>query len=284
MSLVSSYDRPAPSRPATAAPQGAPAPAVAPAHCRNCGAARVGEYCADCGQHFLEDRLTFRLLAHEAWERVVERGLLHTLRDMTARPGRVVRDYVEGRRRRYMSPLSFLLLGGALTLLVFPLTRPLLEGYLRGQLRASFLDRPHPLLTPAQAEEYVRLTMLVSQNTTYVALFVCIVFALFLRLFFRRQGINLVESSVFALFTFGYVYFVSAPFSLLLVAGMGNVQAYVYGVFPIYLVVCAATAAQYFGRPLRSALKAAVALLLSYGIFSVTLTVGIMTYLLLPRR
>ena len=81
----------------------------------------MGEYCHQCGQHFLE-RLTIRLFVHELVTRVsIERGLLYTVWDMTRDPGGVIRRYIAGQRRRYVSPVTYLLFGAALMLLTFPL-------------------------------------------------------------------------------------------------------------------------------------------------------------------
>jgi hypothetical protein len=268
-------------------PAGAPADApdslALPAPCRNCGTPRVGAYCSACGQHFLEDRLTFRVLAHEAWERVVERGLLHTMRDMMTQPGHVVRRYVGGQRRRYASPLSYLLVGGALSLLVFNVMRDMLAGFLRARMEASFGQSSPPFFGPEQREAYVRLTMEASQHTTFAALVICLVFALLLRLLFRRQRINLVEAAVFALYTFGHVYYLGIPLALLVAAGVVGPSVYVYGAIPLYGAVCALAAAQYFERPVRSAVKATVALVVAYGVFSFGMTTAIMAYVLWPR-
>ena len=96
----------------------APEPPVADA-CPNCGAPRTGPFCQGCGQHYLDERLTLRVLWREASSRVfnLDRGLLHTLSRLAGGPGRVPDDYVAGRRRRYTHPLSFYLLTATVYLL-----------------------------------------------------------------------------------------------------------------------------------------------------------------------
>lgn len=92
------------------------------ATCPNCSAVCLGDYCHGCGQHHLEAPITLRLLWREFAERVLkmERGLLVTARDLTVSPGAVAQRYLDGQRRRYVNPLSYLLLGAAVTLLVLP--------------------------------------------------------------------------------------------------------------------------------------------------------------------
>jgi hypothetical protein len=138
--------------------------------CRNCGEARSGEYCSRCGQHFLEDRLTFRLLAAEAWERIaLERGFLRTMWEMTARPGVVVRRYVDGQRRTYVSPFTYLVLGGALSLLVLHFYGDLFAAYMRQQVVATDMGAQLGL-SAAQKEAYARAYVGVAEQTTYTSL------------------------------------------------------------------------------------------------------------------
>ena len=98
-------------------------PRPAPAPCANCGEPRAGRYCAECGQREMGGRLTLRRLWGEFASRVfnLNRGLLHTVASLARSPGSVPRDYVEGRRRTYTNPLSFLLLAATLSVLVVSL-------------------------------------------------------------------------------------------------------------------------------------------------------------------
>ena len=105
-----------------ATPEPAPPPAGG-ADCLDCGAPRLGEFCHRCGQHHLNDRLTLRVIWRGFAERFLklERGLLATARLAFLNPGRLAREYVGGRRRRYMNPVSFLLVGSAIAVLLMPL-------------------------------------------------------------------------------------------------------------------------------------------------------------------
>jgi hypothetical protein len=85
--------------------------------CLNCGTALVGPFCHACGQK----AHLHRSIGH-IFEELVH-GVLHwdskgwrTLPLLVAQPGRLTRDYVEGKRARYIAPLSLFL---ALFLLMF---------------------------------------------------------------------------------------------------------------------------------------------------------------------
>jgi hypothetical protein len=82
-----------------------------PDRCRNCGAALSGQYCGQCGQ-----RATSRLIS--LWELVrdafgdlfeLDSRLWRTLVPLVARPGRLTREYLEGRRARFMPPFRMYL-------------------------------------------------------------------------------------------------------------------------------------------------------------------------------
>ena len=87
--------------------------------CQTCGAPCNGRFCAQCGQREFKGRHTLRRFVAGALQRTVgEEGALHTARQLTVRPGRVIRDYLAGRTIRYVHPATYLLLGVAFFALV----------------------------------------------------------------------------------------------------------------------------------------------------------------------
>ncbi len=77
--------------------------------CPNCTTQFRGNYCPNCGQDAHLATPTVARFVHEFVEKYfgVEGGLLLTLRQLFLHPGAMTVDYVEGRRRRYVSPLRF---------------------------------------------------------------------------------------------------------------------------------------------------------------------------------
>lgn len=81
--------------------------AAADAVCRNCGAALTGRYCQECGQ---------AAQLHRSLLHLGEEKLFHfdpkgwrTLALLAVRPGLLTRRYIDGQRRRYVSPLGLFL-------------------------------------------------------------------------------------------------------------------------------------------------------------------------------
>lgn len=86
-------------------------------HCLNCDELLVGRFCGVCGQSAKVERLTLRGLGREVWLKFTntEDGLPHLLRGLFRYPARVCRHMVQGKRKRYSNPLSFVLLAVGLS-------------------------------------------------------------------------------------------------------------------------------------------------------------------------
>jgi hypothetical protein len=94
----------------------APAPGAV---CANCGAVLHGPYCHACGQ---DSDTHKRSLPHLIWEAIeglfhLDGRLMRTGPDLFLRPGRLARDYLEGRIARHVPPFRTFLV--ALLLFIF---------------------------------------------------------------------------------------------------------------------------------------------------------------------
>jgi F0F1-type ATP synthase membrane subunit b/b' len=88
--------------------------------CLNCGAALAGRYCSQCGQAGHAHRTLLHLIEE------VLHGLFHfdtkawrTLPLLAIRPGTLTRNYIYGKRARYISPLALFLFTIFLMFFVF---------------------------------------------------------------------------------------------------------------------------------------------------------------------
>lgn len=111
---------------------GAPAPTAmetaqppACSACVNCGAPLSGAYCAACGQK-ADIPTTLIALGQEFIEKVahLDGRLWRTLPLLAFNPGRLTREYVEGCRTRYVSPLALFLFVLFATFFVFSMGGP----------------------------------------------------------------------------------------------------------------------------------------------------------------
>jgi hypothetical protein len=74
--------------------------------CLNCGTTLSGQYCGHCGQRARSRLISIWELMQEAFGDLFELDsrLWRTLIPLVVRPGRLTRDYLEGRRARFMPP------------------------------------------------------------------------------------------------------------------------------------------------------------------------------------
>ena len=121
---ASTESAPTPADPAASeAPEGSSAAAgpMGPddERCQNCGARLDGPYCAECGQRAAERIVPVWHMLNEFLEILFDLDLriVRTLPKFLFQPGRLTKEYINGRRRQYVRPLrlylfsSFLLFG-----------------------------------------------------------------------------------------------------------------------------------------------------------------------------
>jgi hypothetical protein len=75
--------------------------------CLNCGTNIQLEYCPECGQRAIDPDPTVRELLHEVAEELLgwDGKLVRTFRLLIEKPGALTKEYLAGRRARYISPL-----------------------------------------------------------------------------------------------------------------------------------------------------------------------------------
>ena len=80
--------------------------------CRNCGSALVQDYCASCGQRAANLRTPVSEFLREAVDDVfsLDSRIWRTLVALFRRPGSLTAEYWEGRRARFVAPLRLYLL------------------------------------------------------------------------------------------------------------------------------------------------------------------------------
>src|SRR5262245_52965094 len=79
--------------------------------CRNCGADLQGRFCHACGQKAVSPEISVHDLVHEGIEEFahVDGKIGRTLKLLFSRPGALTKEFLDGRRARYISPLRLYL-------------------------------------------------------------------------------------------------------------------------------------------------------------------------------
>jgi hypothetical protein len=93
---------------------------VALKSCPNCGRLLDGAFCADCGQKVTALNPTVHDFLHDLTHELlhVDGKIFRSVRLLTTRPGFLTREYFEGRRARYVSPIRLYLIFSVVFFLV----------------------------------------------------------------------------------------------------------------------------------------------------------------------
>ncbi len=94
--------------------------------CPNCGSAQVERYCAACGQRAAELRTPVSAFLREALDDVFsfDSRIWRTLIALSRRPGSLTADYWQGRRARFVTPLRLYLIVSFVSFLFLVFTAP----------------------------------------------------------------------------------------------------------------------------------------------------------------
>jgi len=78
--------------------------------CKNCGQTVEKKYCPDCGQKVSVKRIELKHLLHDIPHAIfhVDSGFFYNLKQLFIRPGAAIKDYLEGRRKLFFHPVTYL--------------------------------------------------------------------------------------------------------------------------------------------------------------------------------
>jgi hypothetical protein len=84
--------------------------------CKNCQTAFEGKFCPNCSQKADTHRFSLMHFGHELVHAIThtDKGILYLIKELFIRPGIVAREYMEGKRKKYFNPITFLLIMMAL--------------------------------------------------------------------------------------------------------------------------------------------------------------------------
>ncbi|TXD50443.1 DUF3667 domain-containing protein [Polaribacter sp. IC066] len=138
---------------------------VKDAACLNCGHPFNGQekFCPDCGQANKGNKITFKSFVHEVFNGLFsfEAKFWNTIVPLLVNPGKVSRDYIDGKRQRYSNPFRFYLTVSILFFLIIGFTKTK-EKYqnLAKESKADISDiiRKDSILSTNKEEKEIQLT------------------------------------------------------------------------------------------------------------------------------
>lgn len=199
-------------------------------NCPNCGnqLSQAVQFCPECGQSAHTKRLDMHHILHDLVHVFThaDKGFLYLTKELALRPGITAKAYMQGKRKQYFNPFSYLVLTVAVS---------------------AFLTNYFHLLE-VDTQNSNPVSAMISKNINLVFLIAVPITALINKLLFYKSGYNLAEHLALQAFMGGFrVFFFILIFTPLVIF----YREHYFGVLSIYMVAWAAFLAwsniQFFG-------------------------------------
>lgn len=165
-------------------------------------------YCPKCSQKMQLHRLTFHDILHEGihYFTHADKGLFQLIRDLAVKRGRVAREFIEGKRKKYFPPMTFFFLVIAINLFVSTKT----DDHTNFDIAKAY---PHvtTISDPVEKARWVEIytrrergVHFINTNINTIAMVSLPIIAFVFWLFYRRSRYNYVEHLVAGMYMFGF--------------------------------------------------------------------------------
>lgn len=170
--------------------------------CKNCSTLLQDRYCQHCGQSAATGQITFGALWHDIvhFFTHIEKGFWYTSWYLLLSPGRIVKQYIDGKRVRYQRPVSFYLIWTGIYLILL-----------------SLIESTFGKETVLIRSDYFGDTQITEVATKYMSVIAGILiplFALFLQWAGMKRFYNYAESMTAIVYGQGAVLLVQTLFAL----------------------------------------------------------------------
>jgi len=169
--------------------------------CLNCSETLYprDKYCGHCGQNTAIGRISFKELSNEFFRTVlhVERGAMRLFKGLLIGPGKTATEYVEGKRRAYFNPFTFLTLCIAFVLLMNNWLKPYGDLPVPDQEVLNRISDPHTReIYLHSVERTASIQDFSNKNMNLLSVLLGPYFGCCLWIFFRKRKRNAAEITV----------------------------------------------------------------------------------------
>lgn len=158
-------------------------------NCKNCGEFVKGKFCSQCGQAANVKKVNFENFANEISESVliVNKGFFYTLTQLFKNPGKSIREYLDGKRKKHFKPFTYVLLLSTIYFFISSITglNTWVNDFFVGFLPDSIDENAKVEIPP--------LLKWFSENLAYTNLLLLPIFSLTSFIAFRRYKRNYLE-------------------------------------------------------------------------------------------
>ena len=190
--------------------------------CKNCKAEITGNFCMHCGQSAKVTKITVRDTFQDFVNSIfsVNAPLLVTFKLLFLNPGKLFREFLNGKRKTYYKPVPFFIL----TTIILLLIRSIIKYDPFQEVASNEIDNP-------SFERVITTAKFMSKNINNFLLLFVLTLSLSLKLFFRKSY-TLAEYLAISFYVVG-VYTLFATMSLFLNKFVSEKLQY----FPFLIVV-----------------------------------------------
>jgi hypothetical protein len=172
--------------------------------CKNCSADIEHSYCPVCGQKKAENRLTFKYILQEFVHNYLgsDNGFWYTTQRLFLRPGHTVNEYLDGRRKPYLKPLQYYLIGLTLYFIVTSVLH--INPMDMGQTVSSDLGMADTIESSSKAKKTLaQLNAIFNENLKVIFTLLIFISALAIKLAYWKSRYNFTEMIILNLYVYG---------------------------------------------------------------------------------
>jgi hypothetical protein len=157
--------------------------------CKNCSNEFEGNFCNNCGQSSIEQRISWKYLSSSITNDVFQfnHGFLFTAKSLLIKPGQYLKDFFLGKRKGIYKPFAFLLI----TATIYLVSTGLIGN---NTFFDEFIDGVRQALTDkTNSAANLRILDFLEYNQTIIILFTVPLFSIASILSYRKYQYNLPE-------------------------------------------------------------------------------------------
>lgn len=157
-------------------------------NCNNCNHVVDNSFCSKCGQAVQLKRIDAHYIQHEITHVLhFEKGIFYTIKELIIRPGENVRKFISADRTRLVKPIIFIII----TSLIYSI------------LNHYFHINSYIIIGDSKSIAVNAINKWVHNNYGYSNIVEGIFIALWLKLFFKKNGYNFFEILILLCFVMG---------------------------------------------------------------------------------
>ena len=186
--------------------------------CKNCAFSFIGKFCPQCGQSERVRRYQFNYFLRESFfsSLDIEESMKGTAVELLRKPGKVIQDYLGGKRLLLYSPAKFLFLVGALVTVLMLRYNPYAvvdqdEGNIMDSIGIRF-----PLFHRWYQLNFENFWGFAGEYNTLLNALSVPTFALYSYLFFLNKNYNYTENLILNMYIVSIQLLLSVPFIIVL--------------------------------------------------------------------